>query len=83
MRHPEYSIIKEVAINNQSLQGDPIEFPSGTLVFVFWSEHYIPSHKKEEMEEFLKYIPEKEMYVMCIIGQYWVPVHRKNIRKNQ
>lgn len=79
MKLPEYSIIKEISINSQS---DPLEFPSGTLVFVFWSEHNLPSHKKEEMQEYVKYLPEKEKYVMCIIGQQWLPIHRNNIRKN-
>lgn len=35
MKHPEYSIIKNIEISDPGSQNDPVEFPAGTLVFVF------------------------------------------------
>lgn len=81
MKLPEYSLIEGIEVKSPD-SSDPVEFPSGTLVFPFWSEHNLTVERREELRELTKFHPKKDDFVMCIIGRMWVPIDRKNIRKN-
>lgn len=82
MKLPEYSIIKEVSYQPPGSNVDPVGFPGGTLIMPFWSRHNLPTHIRDKFEEHIKYLPEKEKYVMCLIGRTWIPVLTSNIRRN-
>jgi len=79
MRLPEHSLRQGVQIKNQNQ--DPVEFPSGTLVFPFWNETLLPPHRREELKEAKRYAKDSEKMIMCIIGSYWLPIPEHNIRK--
>lgn len=95
MKLPEYSlkqVIKYFPPN--SGPDDMLEFPTGTLIFVFWNETLLPSHIKSILAENKKGFqhsngmnkftgkPEGKL-VMCIIGKHWVPVPVAYIRSSQ
>jgi len=82
MRVPEHSLKTGIKIFPPDNQNEPIEFASGTLVQVFWSEHNLPKHVMESLEKYRKESPKAD-YVMCLIGRFWVPLDRKNIRSSQ
>lgn len=81
MKLPEYSLKKDISIPTGP-HSDPIEFPSGTLIMPFWSEHNLPSHIRDQFKEHTKFMPREKHYIMCLIGRTWVPILKQDIRKN-
>jgi hypothetical protein len=81
MKLPEYSIKKDISIST-GLNSDPIEFPAGTLCFPFWSDHNLPKHIREELNEQVKFKKNGDQYVMCLIGRTWVSVLKQDIRSS-
>lgn len=80
MKLPEYSLkepVRVIVSNNM----DDVEYPPGTLVFPFWNETLLPEHRLEELKDAQRTSISGPL-VMCIIGQDWVPVAAKKIRKN-
>lgn len=82
MKLPEYFLKKDISIKDPNVQADPIIFAAGTLVFPFWNETLLPEHISDELKEQLKFAPKNTKYIMCIIGQMWIPVPEDNIRSN-
>jgi len=95
MKLPEYSLKYKLMFVPQDAGPDNmVEFPSGTLLFVFWNETLLPSHIRQRLSEgkkFLQYSngtnkftgkPEGKL-LMCIIGKHWVPVPVSYIRSSQ
>jgi hypothetical protein len=86
MRVPEYSLKQGLEYRDPTTQGDPIEFPAGTLIFPFWSEFNLPQHIREEFQKNTisksGTVEIQNPFVMCIIGRLWIPVTRNNIRKS-
>lgn len=91
MRTPTYSLIKDIDYK-ETPSSEPISFPGGTLVFVFWQDTWLTESKKEDLKKargeldssnpaYWMYPPNNKDYVMCIIGTTWVPVERSNIRR--
>lgn len=83
MKLPTYCIKETVYISTPNINDPNTEFPPGTLVFPFWNTQWLPSHRKQELEESIRAhtmwnSPKPDM-VMCLIGQYWVAVERSNI----
>lgn len=80
MKIPEYTLKKPLAMPTAP-GDDPLEFPAGTLVQPF-SEHNLPKHIKEELDEYVKtmFYGKAAKYVMCLIGTRWVPVNKEEIR---
>ena len=81
MKLPEYSLRKGVSISNGPT-ADPIEFPAGTLIQPFWSEHNLPSHIRDQLKQHTKTFFKEKVFIMCLIGRTWVPVSKEDIRKN-
>lgn len=82
MRLPEYSLKKGIQVKDPSTpHGDPVEFPSGTLVFPFWNETLLPEHVYEQLKEATRY--GKEKLIMCLIGRTWIPLPKQVIRDNR
>jgi hypothetical protein len=59
---------------------DPIEFISGTLIFPFWNDFFVPKHVREDLEAKTHYQP-PGTYIICLIGQTWAYVEANNIRE--
>lgn len=83
MRLPEYCLKQGIQIKDPSNSaGEPIEFKGGTLVFPFWNETLLPSHRRDELKEAQKFDRDEKL-VMCMIGRLWVPVPKSNIRSSR
>lgn len=83
MKLPEYSLKKGIQVKDpQNAMSDPLEFPSGTLVFPFWNETLLPGHIREQLNEAKRYAKDSPI-VMCLIGRTWVPLPKSNIRSSQ
>lgn len=83
MKLPEYALKQGIQVKDpNNSMGDPIEFPSGTLVFPFWNETLLPSHRRDQLKEASRY-GKDERLVMCIIGSHWIPLPASNIRSNR
>lgn len=86
MKKPDYALCKEVSIHPKDQNGgDPVVFGSGTLVFPFWNETFLPSHIRKDLEEakkdarrgmdgFLKPKKEETRLIMCMIGRHWIVI---------
>lgn len=81
MKLSEYSLKKDVSIFTGPLS-DPIQFPAGTLIQPFWSEGNLPNHIIEQLNEHRKIMHSKSVYIMCMIGMFWVPVLKEDIRSS-
>jgi hypothetical protein len=75
MKLPEYSLKSPVQADKDT------EFPTGTIIFPFWNEFYVPEHHKQTLKEANRYSLSDSKLIMCIIGTFWVPVKEDNIRR--
>jgi hypothetical protein len=82
MKLPEYSLKQELQFQPDGAQGDPMVFPAGTLMQVFWSEHNLPQHIKEQLDGTRKPLKGQPKLIMCIIGTFWIQVSEDNILKS-
>jgi hypothetical protein len=79
MKLPEYTLKEEIIIKTDSMNSS-VKFPSGTLVRPFWNETFLPSERRKQLEEALRYSYNDKNMVMCMIGQLWIPLHVSKIR---
>lgn len=93
---PTYALAKELVFNPNpgNIHDPPVTFPAGTLVFVFWNERYLTPERLKELDKARGVVEVKAFggwmneprnklldMVMCMIGKYWVPVERKDVRQ--
>lgn len=95
MKTPTYALAKAITIYpDPANMQDPVHFEVGTLVFVFWNERYLPPNRKKELDKARGTVESKTFggwlaeprtppldMVMCMIGKYWVPVERVDIKQ--
>lgn len=81
MKLPEYSLKQAIQLPNRN-NNDVTEFKSGTLIRPFWNEDFLPDHIKQELKEVSRFRLKTQKYIMCLIGQTWVPVYEDNIRSS-
>lgn len=72
MKKPKY------LLNDAYRDGDNT-FAAGTELFVFWNNDYVPPHRKAELEQMQKINIHNDIYRMCIIGKFWIPIPNKYI----
>lgn len=84
MKLPEYTLKREITIPDGFPSFQSTTFLSGTLIFPFWNEDYVPDHRYDELVEARKFRQkDSDRLIMCLIGTRWVPVEQSNIRKNE